>query len=97
MDQNWVKNETSQNWIFPSSIDAPSLGKIFQVTFSPISLRGDLRMSSPSFRQWLLELLLLPTYWMTEKEEEAQGLVLSRKSNLESGPTRDNIPEESIY
>ena len=54
-------------------------------------------MSIPRFRQWILELLLLPTYWMIEKEEEAQGLVLSRKSDLESGPTRDNIPEESIH
>ena len=54
-------------------------------------------MSSPSFRQWLLDLLLLPTYWMTEKEEEAQGLVLSRKSNLESGPTQENLLEESNH
>ena len=47
MDRNWVKNETSQNLIFPSSIDAPSLGGCFQVTFSPFDLirlselRGD--------------------------------------------------------
>jgi len=37
---NWFKNETSQNWIFPSSIDAPSLGRIFQVTFSPGLMSG---------------------------------------------------------
>ena len=47
MDRNWVKNETSRNLIFPSSIDVPSLGQCFQVTFSPFDLirsnelRGD--------------------------------------------------------
>ena len=34
MDRNWVKNENSQNWIFSSSIDAPSIGQCSQVTFS---------------------------------------------------------------
>ena len=28
MDRNWVKNETSQNSIFPSSINAPPLGEV---------------------------------------------------------------------
>ena len=47
MDRNWVKNETYQNFIFPSSIDASSLMRCFQVTFSPFDLirsselRGD--------------------------------------------------------
>ena len=40
LDQNWVKNETSQNSIFPSSIDAPSLGRGFQLIFSPKLLGG---------------------------------------------------------
>ena len=50
-----------------SFINAPYLGRSFQATFSHVLVRGGLRMSSPRFRQWLLELLLLPTYWMTEK------------------------------
>ena len=33
---------------------------------------------------------------MTEKEEGAQGLTLSSKSNLDSDPTQENILEESI-
>ena len=34
---------------------------------------------------------------MTEKEEGAQGLTLSSKSNLDSDPTQENILEESIH
>ena len=34
---------------------------------------------------------------MTEKEEGAQGLALSSKSNLELGPTRESILKESIH
>ena len=34
---------------------------------------------------------------MTEKEEGAQGLALSIKSNLESIPTQENILEEFIH
>ena len=49
MDRNWVKNETSQNSIFPSSIDAPSLGRSFQLVFSPILVRGVLECGALAF------------------------------------------------
>ena len=49
MDRNWVKNETSQNSIFPSSIDASSLGRSFQLAFSPILVRGVLECGALAF------------------------------------------------